>query len=75
MGKNAKPKVKKDKVVRVKTKSSPEGTYVVERLVDGKWSEPETVKSPGRKALMKKLGGYDDGVLVNLKPQIKVRVI
>lgn len=57
MGKNAKPKTKKDKVIKQKVKSEPVGTYVVERLVEGKWADAETVKAKGRKALMKTLEG------------------
>ncbi len=57
MGKNAKPKTKKDKVIKQKAKSEPVGTYIVERLVESKWTDAETVKAKGRKALMGTLKG------------------
>jgi len=76
MGKNAKPKVKKDKVVKIKEKSAAVGVYDVYTLENGRWSEPARKQARGRRDLMCALGGYDrDGRLINLKPQVKVRAV
>ena len=66
-----------EKIKKQRTVTPPptaKGHYRVQHLVAGVWSEGEIIAARNRRTLMKQLGGYDeDGRLVNLKPNTKVR--